>query len=119
MLGDVYGLETARDAAGADAKATALRAKFVTLELTLADGPYFAGARFSLVDAAFGPVFRYFDVFDAIADLGIFAATPKVRAWRAALAVRPSVRAAAVPDYGERLRAFLAAHDAHLHRLAA
>ena len=50
---------------------------------------------------------------------GIFAATPKVRAWRAALAARPSVINAVAPDYAQRLRAFLAHHDAHLHKLAA
>jgi glutathione S-transferase len=118
VLADIWGFETARDAAAAAAKADALRDKVAWVERSLGDGPYFAGARFSLVDAAFGPVFRYFDVFDAIADYGIFAAAPKTRAWRAALARRPSVQAAAVSDYGERLRGFLAAHDAHLHRLA-
>ena len=45
-------------------------------------GPWFAGAAFSLVDAVFAPVFRYFDVFDTIADLGIFTGTPCVRAGR-------------------------------------
>ena len=32
--------------------------------------PWFDGGEFSLVDAVFGPVFRYFDVFDDIAELG-------------------------------------------------
>ncbi len=85
----------------------------------LGAGPYFAGERFSLVDAVFGPIFRYFDVFDLIADHGIFAAAPKVRAWRAALAVRPSVANAVAPDYARRLQTFLQHHDAHLHKLAA
>ena len=62
----------------------------------------------------FGPIFRYFDVFEAIADIGVFAATPKVRAWRQALAFRPSVRDAVGQDYSNRLRAFLAKHDAYL-----
>ena len=39
-----------------------------------------------------GPVFRYFELFDRILDRGIFALTPKVTAWRAALAARPSIR---------------------------
>ena len=59
------------------------------------------------MDAVFAPVFRYFDVFDTLQDHGIFATTPEVRAWRAALAVRGSVRAAVDPDYPERLRGFL------------
>src|SRR6478735_6104935 len=48
----------------------------------LGDGPFFAGEDFSLVDAVFAPIFRYFDVFDELTDLSVFAETPKVRAWR-------------------------------------
>lgn len=73
------------------------------------DGPCFAGERFSLVDAAFGPVFRYFDVFDGVSGIDFFSATPKVRAWRSALARRPSVQTAVAADYAERLREFVIA----------
>lgn len=120
ILADLWGLETTRDAAVFDAKRAAVAAKFARVEDALdAAGPYFAGGRFSLVDAVFGPVFRYFDTFDAIADLGAFAAAPKLRAWRTALAARPSVRDAVGPDYPELLRAFLVRHDAHMLTLAA
>jgi glutathione S-transferase len=119
ILNDIWGFETAKDAAAAAGKAADLAAKFARLETALGAGPYFAGERFSLVDAVFGPIFRYFDVFDQIADYGIFTAIPKVRAWRAALAARPSVATAVAPDYARRLRAFLQHHDAHLHKLAA
>ena len=83
--------------------------KFEQLKNVLADGPYFAGNSFSMVDAVFGPVFRYFDVFDRIGEFGFFDDTPKVIAWRAALAKRASVRAAARADYDELLVAFLLA----------
>jgi glutathione S-transferase len=96
-----------------------LTEKFARVEAELADGPYFAGKSFSLVDAAFAPIFRYFDVFDALADTRIFEKTPRVRAWRAELSMRPSVKGAVSPDYGDRLRAFLGKHDAYLLRLAA
>ena len=95
----------------------ALIHKFTWLEDHLGDGPYFAGADFSLVDAAFGPVFRYFDVYDRIADFGIFDQAPKVRAYRLALSVRPSVRGAVAPDYGARLLAMLKRKDTVLARL--
>jgi glutathione S-transferase len=71
------------------------------------------------VDAVFGPVFRYFDTFDSISDLGIFATTAKVREWRTALATRPSVRDAVGPDYPELLHAFLVRHNAYILRAAA
>lgn len=119
ILAELWGFETARDAASYETRRQALAAKFAAVEAVLGAGPYFAGASFSLVDAVFAPIFRYFDVFDTIAETGIFAEAPKVKAWRADLAARPSVRAAVGEDYPRRLRAFLVAHDAHLLKLAA
>jgi len=118
ILNDIWGLETSQDAAGVERKSQDIRKKFEWLEAALGGGPYFSGQRFCLVDAVFGPVFRYFDVFDELADLGVFATVPKVRAWRAALAQRPSVRDAVAGDYGERLRRFLQDKNAHLLRMA-
>jgi glutathione S-transferase len=118
VLADIAGFYNAPDAAALQTKAAALEAKFARLETRVA-GPWFAGARFSLVDAVFGPVFRYFDVFDGIADFGILAGKPKLAAWRRRLEVRPSVRAAVAADYPERLRRFIAARDGHLAALLA
>ena len=116
ILGDIWGYETAKDEGAALCKAAALKLKFDRVERALGEGPFFAGERFSVVDAVFAPVFRYFDVFDALTEHGIFAATPEVRAWRAALAARPSVRQAVDPDYPDRLRDFLVRKEAWLAR---
>ncbi len=116
-LNDIWGYYTASDAVASEKKRADLAGKFERLERTLGEGPYFAGQRFSLVDAAFAPVFRYFDVFESFTDPHVFDATPKVRQWRAVLAQRPSVRGAATPDYPERLRVFLRARNAHLSSL--
>lgn len=117
VLNTIAGFYNAPDATALEAKRADLRAKFETLEKQLASGPYFAGEKFSIVDAVFAPVFRYFDVFDTIGDFGFLEGAPKVRAWRQALAARPSARQAAPADYPERLRAFLAARDAALSGL--
>jgi glutathione S-transferase len=111
ILADIWVLETTKDRGAFDQKITVLAEKFARIEAQLNTGPFFAGERFSIVDAVFAPVFRYFDVFDRISPLGVFDGLPKVAAWRAALAERPSVRGAAVPDYAERLHAFLKRHD--------
>ena len=116
ILADIWGYETTQDEATALAKAAALKLKFERVERALGEGPYFSGERFSVVDAVFAPVFRYFDVFDALTDHGIFAACPEVRAWRAALAARGSVRAAVDADYPERLRDFLDKRGAWIGR---
>ncbi len=117
VLNDIAGLYNAPDAADFGARQAALGVKLRGLDRRLGDGPWFAGARFSLVDAAFGPVFRYFDVFDRIADFGLLLGAPRLRAWRAALAARPSVRDAVAPDYPDRLVAFLVARNAHISGL--
>lgn len=119
LLADIWGFYTAAEAAGAEAKAAAMAAKFARLEDRLAAGPWFDGADFSLVDAAFAPVLRYFDLFDAIGDFGILDGKPRVAAWRRSLAARPSVRGAVAPDYPARLRAFVIGRGGHLARLAA
>jgi glutathione S-transferase len=113
LIGAFY---NAPDDASLFARAADLRARFQQVEAALGDGPYFHGENFCLVDAVFGPVFRYFDVFDAIGDFGVWNDLPRVTAWRAALARRPSVRAAVRPDYPARLRAFLAARRGALSR---
>jgi glutathione S-transferase len=119
ILGDLWGLETTTDPATFESRRQALAAKFARVEAALGAGPYFAGAAFSLVDAVFAPVFRYFDLFDELTEHGIFRDVPKVRAWRAELKKRPSVRTAVDADYPQLLRAFLVRHDAHLLKLAA
>ena len=117
ILADIYAIETTPDAALFETKRQALGQKFARLEEVLGAGPFFAGSRFSLVDAAFGPVFRYFDVFDIFADLGVLTGKPKVALWRRALAERPSVRSAVASDYPARLRRFLDAQDSHLRTM--
>ncbi len=119
ILSDLWGLETTQDQAIYEAKRETIATKFNRLETVLGAGPYFSGDRFSLVDAVYAPIFRYFDVFDTISDTGVFVDVPKVRTWRAALSGRPSVRAAVELEYPESLRAFLAQHDAYLLKLAA
>jgi glutathione S-transferase len=98
---------TAKDASTYEASAKALSERFVQLEKVLGDGPYFAGVQFSLVDAAFAPVFRYFDVFDDVSGVDVFQEKPKVRAWRAALSQRASVQQAVSSDYPASLKQFV------------
>ena len=118
VLADIWGFYAAPDEAGFEAKRKLLAGRFAWLEERVAE-PWFDGERFSLVDAAFGPVFRYFDVFDLIADFGVLAGKPKIAAWRRNLAVRPSIRGAVGEDYPRLLREFLIARKSHLSGLIA
>lgn len=97
-----------------EAAAQKLRNLFQQVEEQLTEDPWFAGPHFSLVDAAFAPVFRYFDTFERIGAGGILDGLPKIAAWRGALGARPSVQNAAAPDYPARLTAFLQTRDSVL-----
>ena len=117
LLNGIAGFYNAADEPTLRTRRDDLVQRFVTLELALGAGPYFDGARFGLVDAVFGPVFRYFDAFDRIGDLGILAGLPKVAAWRRALASRATVQAGVALDYPALLWDFLHARSSHLSRL--
>jgi glutathione S-transferase len=119
VLGDIWGLEVATDEAAFAARAKQLESRLALLERRLVGTPWFDGAGFSLVDAVFGPAFRYFDVFDAIGDFGIFTHKPKLVQWRKRLSERPSIRGAVSADYDESLRAFLKKKGAYLSLLEA
>ena len=84
---------------------------------TRSSGPWFGGERFSVVDAVYGPVFRYFDTFDRIGDFDILDGKPLVRAWRVSLSERKSVKEAVVANYPQRLHAFLLAKGSYLSEI--
>jgi glutathione S-transferase len=117
VLADIGAFYTAPDAAAFATRRAQLEERFAWLEVRASAGPWFDGQAFSLVDAVFGPVFRYFDAFDAIDDFGILTGKRKLARWRAVLADRPSIRHAVPADYSALLKAFLAARTSHLARL--
>ncbi|MGE0408004.1 MAG: glutathione S-transferase family protein [Amphiplicatus sp.] len=116
ILNDIAGFYNAPDKKALAAKADTMAAKFFRIEARLVGAPWFDGEAFSLVDAVFGPVFRYFDMFDSIGDFGVLSRKPKVASWRARLAERPSVVQAVPPDYPERLLVFLRNRNSALSR---
>ncbi|RJF84478.1 glutathione S-transferase family protein [Azospirillum cavernae] len=118
ILNAIGRLYNAKDEAAFAKESVEIGALFDRVEAELADGPYFAGASFSLVDAVFGPIFRYLDLFEADADLRLIDGRARVASWRAALAARPSVQTAVTPDYPARLLTFLRNRDSVIsHRL--
>jgi glutathione S-transferase len=116
-LNDVAGFYNAKDQDAFEIARMRLIDRFAWLEQHLGDGPFFSGRNFALVDAAFGPLFRYFDTFDRIDDFGFFSDTERVRAYRNALAARPSVQQAITADYPALLMAFLQRRGSHLSSL--
>jgi glutathione S-transferase len=117
ILNDIAGFYGAPDDFAFSIKTKALTEKFAMLEQRVKATPYFDGQMFSLVDAVFGPVFRYFDIFDQIGDFGILVNSPKIEKWRNTLKERPSVKCAVATDYEQKLRIFLKNRNSHLSKL--
>lgn len=116
LLNTIGSFYSATTDEGMDEKTAEMTQKFARIEAILDVGPYFYGAQFHMVDAVFAPIFRYFDVFDQIIDLGIFARTPRLREWRIALRNRVSVQRAVDGNYDELLKAFLLKRNSALSR---
>jgi glutathione S-transferase len=116
ILADLWIAETSPDRGEVQRSIKSVREKFVRLEGEIR-GPWFEGADFSLVDAVFAPVFRYFDLIDGLLDHGIFTELPKVQAWRGALMQRPSVKLAVSPEYPRLLEHFVRAQKGYLASL--
>ncbi|MGM7972752.1 glutathione S-transferase family protein [Yersinia enterocolitica] len=114
VLSDAWQFLNAKGSAVADDKKAAFREKLQRLENTLEQGPYFSGVAFSMVDALFAPVFRYFDLLSPVVSQPIFDNLPRVSAWRESLAHRPSVISAVSEDYADRFRQHLIKQQAIL-----
>lgn len=93
-----------------------LKQKFERLENEVVL-PYFAGSEFCMTDAAFGPVFRYFEVMAPYLDEDIFESLTKVKQWRQALSQRSSIKHAVTADYPERLTTFLLNRHSYISEL--
>ena len=114
ILSDIWAFYSAPDEERFNLSRERLADRFAWLEGRVEATPWFDGEAFSLVDAVYGPVFRYFDLFDRIADFGILADKPKLARWRDALAARSSVQEAVAADYDERLWRFLKQRESFL-----
>lgn len=117
VLNTIAGLYNAPD----DATLT-LRVRDLTSQMSRLDqalhptGPWFAGSSFSLVDAVFGPVFRYFEALAPVLPEDCLSSLPRVARWQVALRDRPSVAGAVSADYQDRLTVFLHKRQSALSR---
>ncbi|MEO5808128.1 glutathione S-transferase family protein [Devosia sp.] len=118
VLGDLYRFGSAKTATDLDGARQTLLQKFTRLEQTVV-GPFFAGEKFSYVDAVFAPAFRQLDAVETVTDTGLLDAFPKVSDWRKALAARPSVKEAVPADFVDLYLLRLRGHEALVLKAAA
>jgi len=70
-------------------------------------GPFFNGAKYSLVDAAYAPFLQRYFFLDRVKKLGHIEKFPKVKAWAEALVQRPSTHSFPAGEFEEMYRANL------------
>ena len=108
LLGHQYKLANAQNEADCQAAETALTEALSKLENVLGDGPFFNGATFSLIDAAYAPFFLRLNLLQETTGRNWTSATPKAENYMQALCDRPSTQSS-VPEgfadkYAERLQ---------------
>lgn len=118
LIANIGRLYSAATDADLEVAKTNIEQKLRRVETMLGAGEWFAGNDFTLVDAAFAPAFRYFDVIDNLISDDVFSGTPRVAKWRRSLSTRSSVVNAVGRDYNERLLTFLANRASVIGRAA-
>ncbi len=114
-IGQLYSASNEQQFAQAEQQ---LKDKFARLEQNLGNSDYFSGTQFSLMDAAFAPVFRYIQVFESLLGRALFKPQPRTQHWQQQVLLRPSVKKAVNPAYPLLLTEFIAARDSYLGRIA-
>ena len=98
----------ADDAAAYEAAAAKIELPFERVEKALEKhgaGPFFNGAAYSLVDAAYAPFLQRYFFLDRIRPLGHIEKFPRLKAWAEALMRRPSTHSFAADEFEAMYRA--------------
>lgn len=117
ILSKIASLYNAKEAIHFQTIHAEIQSKFLLIEKELNGRPFFSGEKFHLIDAVYGPIFRYFDVFDTFVNLGTFNGLPKCQLWRNVLKQRASIQKAVPADYSNQLIAFLISRKSHISQL--
>ena len=117
ILNNIANLYNAKNKASFQNIHTEIQGKFQFIEKELSGKSFFSGDRFHLIDAVYGPIFRYFEVFDSFTELNTFPHLPKCQLWRKALSQRKSVKHAVSEDYSALLIQFLINRDSYISAL--
>ncbi len=118
LLADIARLYNANKQEQLTAAIQCIERKFLQLEQCLSEKHWFAGSTFTLVDAAFAPALRYFNVLEGLLEHRFFAHFPTIEQWRKRLLQRPSVKAAVSEAYEHELLTFFKHRDSLVGCLA-
>lgn len=121
ILVDVWNYYTAKDEESFKRQSEKIIEKFQKLEIEFnessGENRYFNGDSYSMVDAVFAPVFRYFDVFEKYTQDDIFNNLDKLTKWRKSLKQRQSTQQVVSKNYENELVDFVIRKESYLGSL--
>lgn len=117
ILNSIVALYNAKNKQAFENERSEIHNKFQLIEKELSGTPFFSSNQFHLIDAVYGPVFRYFEVFDRVTKCAVFEGLPKIKIWHIALQQRSSIQLAVVPEYSELLLKFLKKRNSYISNL--
>lgn len=118
MLVSQYGMMTATDKAGFDAKCHEVREKLAQIESQLSSaGAFFNGEKFSLVDAAIAPLLMRLNILEQHIPAVKFITSPRLAIWRDAILSRPSVQKSVIQEFPDKLLQYLRHANTHIASL--
>ncbi|MEK8090012.1 glutathione S-transferase family protein [Thermithiobacillus plumbiphilus] len=106
LLVDQFNLMLARDSEGLNAMAERFFKRLQMLESQLV-GPFFQGPDFSLVDAAFAPLFQRLEIMQRLHPSLGWTDLPRLQAWSQALLALSAVQQSVPQDFDAQFAAYL------------
>ena len=106
-----YQLSIAENQEIFDSAESKLLISFEKLEDFLTGTEYFNGSGFSLVDAAFAPLFTRFDILLPILENEILEDKPKINQWAKKLVAEDAVKRSVKPDFNEKYLQYIHEHS--------
>lgn len=107
MIGDHYLWSTTTDEAAFERHGHALRGKYERFESILGDGPFFNGAKLSLVDTALAPLLMRQALIDGRYGRDLLRDLSKMQAYSKALLELPAVKGSVVENFDTLFLAYI------------
>ena len=106
-LETIYTLNTTEDEESFNEAVETMQGRLSKIESILGDGPLFSNSRFSLVDAAFAPLFMRLNLLKQLTGTETMGGLPKVTAWSGQLLARETVQNSVVEEFPMMYRGML------------
>ena len=116
MIMNQYKLATAENEAGFKSQLEILRGQFAHLASHLGEGPFFNGQDFSLVDAAYAPLFMRFNILSDDLPIELYKPDSSIGRWCTQLTSMDCVINSVVSDFREKFQAYFIAKNGYYAR---